>query len=372
MPSSDGRPRHDRQQPADAAALLEVLVDHEALQDAEPGRELHHPVLRRGARPAERHHVRGHGARPGARPGEHGAAVVRQEERVAEPRPRHHRGEPRLVPAGEEDAGRALQRRDDGRVVRLLALLGSQTRSPCPEPSPGTAPGTCSVARSPSEEAVEMTTTRPSGPPANFANRDRIALSRSLSSAPPITITGPGGPEAGDGRQRALPSGVPRGQSSRRPPGPVSRRDPQRRRGRCARAAGRTQDQPVVRLLDVHDALERPVREERDPVALDDDVAVLRRRPPARIGRRPRSRHHADAGVGVEPPGRGVGLREDLRGPLGQLDHATMLPGPRRCRDAGTTYRAVRSVADAGLTRPPTRPAARRPRRRARRPLCGR
>ncbi len=39
-----------------------------------------------------------------------------------------------------------------------------------------------------------MTTTCPSPPPANFANRDRMALSRSLSSAPPITITGPAVP----------------------------------------------------------------------------------------------------------------------------------------------------------------------------------
>ncbi len=39
-----------------------------------------------------------------------------------------------------------------------------------------------------------MTTTWPSRPPANFTNRDRMALSRNLSSAPPITITGPAVP----------------------------------------------------------------------------------------------------------------------------------------------------------------------------------
>jgi hypothetical protein len=46
-----------------------------------------------------------------------------------------------------------------------------------------------SVAAWPSEEAVEMTTILASAPPASRANRARIVLSRTLSSAPPITIT---------------------------------------------------------------------------------------------------------------------------------------------------------------------------------------
>jgi hypothetical protein len=44
---------------------------------------------------------------------------------------------------------------------------------------------------SPSDEAVEITTTCPSEPPDASANRDRITLSRNLSSAPPINITDP-------------------------------------------------------------------------------------------------------------------------------------------------------------------------------------
>src|SRR5947207_3836990 len=42
-------------------------------------------------------------------------------------------------------------------------------------------------------EAVLMTTTWPSGPPASLTNRLRRTFSFSLSSAPPMTMTGPGG-----------------------------------------------------------------------------------------------------------------------------------------------------------------------------------
>jgi hypothetical protein len=43
------------------------------------------------------------------------------------------------------------------------------------------------VASSPSDEAVEMMTTRASLPPASATKRDRICRWRSLSSAPPMT-----------------------------------------------------------------------------------------------------------------------------------------------------------------------------------------
>src|SRR5215203_786786 len=41
------------------------------------------------------------------------------------------------------------------------------------------------------EEAVGTMATRASGPPAKLTNAERMSLSRSLSSAPPMAITGP-------------------------------------------------------------------------------------------------------------------------------------------------------------------------------------
>ena len=41
-------------------------------------------------------------------------------------------------------------------------------------------------------EAVLITTAWPSGPPASLTNRLRMTFSFNLSSAPPITMTGPG------------------------------------------------------------------------------------------------------------------------------------------------------------------------------------
>ena len=148
----------------------------------------------RRPRPAERHHVRRHRARAGRRAGEHGAAVVRQEDRVGQPRPGHDRGQPRLVPAREEHAGRVA--RALATVAGSSASSRSSGRRPVtrPIPRPRNSSRYSSVACSPSEEAVEITTTCPSGPPANSANRARIALSRILSSAPPITMTGPAAP----------------------------------------------------------------------------------------------------------------------------------------------------------------------------------
>src|SRR5215210_3356883 len=41
------------------------------------------------------------------------------------------------------------------------------------------------------DEAVGTIATRASGPPARLTNAERMSLSRSLSSAPPMAITGP-------------------------------------------------------------------------------------------------------------------------------------------------------------------------------------
>src|SRR5215213_528912 len=41
------------------------------------------------------------------------------------------------------------------------------------------------------DEAVGIMATRASGPPARLTNAERMSLSRNLSSAPPMAITGP-------------------------------------------------------------------------------------------------------------------------------------------------------------------------------------
>ena len=70
-----------------------------------------------------------------------------------------------------------------------------------------------SVASSPSEEAVEMTATRASAPPASEAKRDRIWRCRSLSSAPPMIsrcpARGPPDRSVGGMSRRSLPSRPP-------------------------------------------------------------------------------------------------------------------------------------------------------------------
>src|SRR2546428_7658986 len=59
-----------------------------------------------------------------------------------------------------------------------------------------------SVAALPSEEAVLMTAMCAWAPPASWTKRDRMTRSPSLSSAPPITITGPTGPPSVVGASR--------------------------------------------------------------------------------------------------------------------------------------------------------------------------
>ena len=69
-----------------------------------------------------------------------------------------------------------------------------------------------SVASSPSEEAVEMTTTRASAPPASDTKRARIWRWRSLSSAPPMMSRWPARACPGlgvAGMARSIPNGAP-------------------------------------------------------------------------------------------------------------------------------------------------------------------
>ena len=59
-----GRLSHQRQQPSVAIALFEVLVDHDAAEQAEPGGQLAHSLLGCGAARAERDHVLSQDAGP--------------------------------------------------------------------------------------------------------------------------------------------------------------------------------------------------------------------------------------------------------------------------------------------------------------------
>jgi len=90
-------------------------------------------------------------------------------------------------------------------------------------------------------------------------------------------------------------------------------------------AAGRAKDQPVVRLDHVDDALEPGLDVQDEAVALDDLVVRL-----GAIGELEANAsvaaNDADAGLGVEPTRRGVRAREDVRRPLRELDHPSMVP----------------------------------------------
>jgi CGNR zinc finger len=75
-----------------------------------------------------------------------------------------------------------------------------------------------------------------------------------------------------------------------------------------------------VRVLDVDDAVERRVNEERDTSPFDGDVAFLRT-----VGQDEPDAvsfgHDPDARARVEPSRRAVGLREEIRRPPGHVDH---------------------------------------------------
>ncbi len=71
--------------------------------------------------------------------------------------------------------------------LRVTAWMGLKRLTP-------RSPNTCryrSPASAPSELAVLMTTIRAAAPPASDTNRLRMTRSRTLSSAPPITMTVP-------------------------------------------------------------------------------------------------------------------------------------------------------------------------------------
>src|SRR6266545_5010400 len=198
---------------------------------------------------------------------------------------------------------------------------------------------------SPSEEAVAITTTWPSGPPAKVANRDRISLSRTLSSAPPISMTGPAPPRArsadpGSGaavtvRESVAPgvrrssfrvrSAVGVGGSVRRPNAPLG-------------IPGRAQDQPVVGFDHVDRALEPRRHPQLETVLGHQLVSVL-----ALV--REVERHAVPApmdpngGGGVESAGGLVRALQNLDGPVGELErHAIIVRG----RDPTTLARHPR------------------------------
>ena len=193
-PEERRRLRHEREEPADPAPLLEVLIDHHALDDPEPGREVHHPVLRGRTRLAEGDHVRGEGGRARARPREHDAPVVGVGDGVAHARPGDDLGQPRLVPAGEEHAGRA---ESSSTAAGSSASCRSSGRIPLTSHAEsleqlavGLGGRVAERGRGRDHDHVAV------APPASSANVERIALSRKRSSAPPMIITGPAPPTA--------------------------------------------------------------------------------------------------------------------------------------------------------------------------------
>ena len=115
---------HDHQQPTVAVALLEVLVDHAPGEQAEPGGDLGHPLLRRRTTGAEGDHVRGLDRGPGRGAADGGAAAVGGQDRVAERGAGDHGRELELVAAGHEDAGRVTEPFRERRIVGLLPGLG--------------------------------------------------------------------------------------------------------------------------------------------------------------------------------------------------------------------------------------------------------
>jgi len=115
--------RHDREQPAEARTLLEVLIDDDVDQQSETDRNVRHPILRRGTGAAKRHHVGRNRACTGGSAGDNDAAAMGLEDRAAQLGAANHRREPELVAAGHEDAGDVSQRLDGAWIVRLFPGL---------------------------------------------------------------------------------------------------------------------------------------------------------------------------------------------------------------------------------------------------------
>ena len=108
-PDQIGGVRDDRQQPPVAAALIEMLVDHDTGDQAQPGRELTRPLARRHALVAEGDHELAHdrGSRRGS--GDDRPPLVGPVDRIADGRADDVLAELELAPARHEDPGRRVQ-----------------------------------------------------------------------------------------------------------------------------------------------------------------------------------------------------------------------------------------------------------------------
>ena len=91
------------------APLVEVLVDHDAVDQAETGGELAAPLPRGHALAPEGDHVRAHDAGSGRRPPDDGAALVGLVDGPAQCRARDPLSQLELVASGEEDPGGITQ-----------------------------------------------------------------------------------------------------------------------------------------------------------------------------------------------------------------------------------------------------------------------
>ena len=177
------------EQPPEPVPLLEVLVDDDPGEHAEPGRDLGHPVLGRRPRRPERDHVAGHRRRPGGRPGDDRALPEPLEDRVGQAGPADRRGQAELVAAGHEDAGRVA----DGEGRRLVVGLRAGHRVERPDAVDAELAEDRAVALAGLEPerrrgGDHRRSSRPA--PASAAKRLRMTRSRTLSSAPPMIDDG--------------------------------------------------------------------------------------------------------------------------------------------------------------------------------------
>ena len=101
--------------------------------------------------------------------------------------------QPQLVAAGHEHAGRVAHGARGVVVVRLVAGRGVDGPDLGRAQLRETRLRYISPASGPSEEALLMTAMRASGPPASATNGVRMTRSRTLSSAPPMTMMCPSG-----------------------------------------------------------------------------------------------------------------------------------------------------------------------------------
>ena len=103
-----------------------MLVDHDALDQAQAGGQLAHTLLRRSAAGTERNHVLGQnaGSRRGAADGH--TALISLRNSIPKGRSGDQGTELELVTARHEDAAHLPQRLDKVRLRRLRATLWTQ------------------------------------------------------------------------------------------------------------------------------------------------------------------------------------------------------------------------------------------------------